>query len=74
MLLRLDSEGIKKLVDGYEKAVDDIKKNAMTLAWYMRGGVTYEDVLNMSATERDQLKSLVDHNLEITKKSGLPFF
>lgn len=74
MLLRLDSEGIKKLVDGYEKAVDDIKKNAMTLAWYMRGGVTYEDVLNMSATEREHLKELIDNNLEVTKKSGLPFF
>lgn len=46
----------------------------MTLAWYMRGGATYEDILNMSATERDYLNELVDKNLEVTKKSGLPFF
>lgn len=44
------------------------------MAWYMRGGATYEDVLNMSSAERDLLKELIDGNLETTKKSGLPFF
>jgi len=73
-LLRLDPQGIQKLIEGYEKAVEQIRKNAMTLAWYMRGGATYEDVLNMSATERDYLNELVEKNLEVTKKSGLPFF
>lgn len=74
MLLRLDPQGIQKLVDNYEKAVNDIKKGAMSMAWYMRGGATYEDVLNMSAVERAQLTELIDSNLEVTKKSGLPFF
>ena len=74
MLLRLDPQGIQKLVDNYEKAVNDIKKGAMSMAWYMRGGATYEDVLNMSAVERAQLTELIDSNLDVTKKSGLPFF
>jgi hypothetical protein len=46
----------------------------MSMAWYMRGGATYEDILNMSTSEREQLKELIDSNLEVTKKSGLPFF
>lgn len=73
-LLRLDPERIKKLVEGYEKAIVEIKKNALQMAWYMRGGATYEDILNMSASEREQLNELIDNNLETTKKSGLPFF
>lgn len=73
-LLRLDPEDIEKLLEGYEKIVDDIKKSAMTMAWYMRGGLTYEDILNMSSTERDFLKQLIDSNLETTKKTGMPFF
>lgn len=40
----------------------------------MRGGVTYEDVLNMSFEERTAINELVESNLEITKKSNLPFF
>lgn len=44
------------------------------MAWYMRGGVSYEDILNMSYEERQALTDIVDNNLEITKKSQLPFF
>jgi hypothetical protein len=54
--------------------VAGIKKNALSLAWYMRGGVSYEDVLNMSVDERISINELVENNLEITKKSQLPFF
>ena len=40
----------------------------------MRGGVSYEDVLNMSPQERTALNEIIEDNLEITKKSQLPFF
>jgi hypothetical protein len=74
MLLRLDPERLQKLIDDYEKAVIDIKKRALQMAWYMRGGATYEDILNMSATERQQINQIIEGNLEATKKSGMPFF
>lgn len=44
------------------------------MAWYMRGGATYEEILNMSQLERDAISEIIDNNLEITKKSNLPFF
>jgi hypothetical protein len=40
----------------------------------MRGAVSYEDVLNMSNEDREEINSLIEKNLETTKKSGLPFF
>ena len=51
-----------------------IKQNAIKMSWYMRGGVTYVDVLNMSSEERKAISKLIEENLETTKKSGLPFF
>ena len=57
-----------------EKECETIKKSALTLSWYMRGGVTYTDVLNMSIAEREHISELVERNMETTKKSGLPFF
>ena len=51
-----------------------IKKNALKFSWYMRGGVSYEDVLNMSDFERQSLSQIVDENLETTKKTQMPFF
>jgi hypothetical protein len=44
------------------------------MAWYMRGGATYEDIMNMSETERGAINDIIENNLEITKKSQLPFF
>ena len=52
-LLHLDHEGVKKLIDGLEKEVNTIKKSALKMAWYMRGSISYTDVLNLSYQERD---------------------
>jgi hypothetical protein len=57
-----------------EKECNIIKKNALKFSWYMRGGASYEDVLNMSPQERIALGEIIEENLEITKKSQLPFF
>jgi hypothetical protein len=40
----------------------------------MRGGVTYDEAMQMSKSERDIIDEIVKDNLETTKKSGLPFF
>lgn len=40
----------------------------------MRGGATYEDILNMSGMERTAIVELIEENLETTKKSGMNFF
>ena len=73
-LLHLDHEGVKKLIDDMESECTAIKKNALSMSWYMRGGVTYEDILNMSSEERGEIKKIIDNNMEVTKKSQLPFF
>ena len=57
-----------------EEEVNSIKKNAITYSWYMRGGVSYEDILNMSSMERTAIVDLIEENLETTKKSGMNFF
>ena len=44
------------------------------MAWYMRGGLTYEEAMTLSSSERKMISALIKDNLETTKKSGLPFF
>jgi hypothetical protein len=53
---------------------NEIRRDAMKLAWYMRGGISYDQVLQLSWNERIIISNLVKENLETTKKSGLPFF
>lgn len=73
-LLRLGPEGVQKLLDGFEKEVRAIKKNAFTYSWYMRGGLQYEDAMNLSLEEYDILGEIIESNLETSKKSGMAFF
>ena len=40
----------------------------------MRGGVTYDEAMQMSREERDIINEIVKENLDTTKRSGLPFF
>lgn len=57
-----------------EKDVKAIKKNAQRIAWYMRGGISYVDVLNMSPDEIASINAIIEENLETTKKTQMPFF
>ena len=57
-----------------EKERRSIAFNAQRLAWYMRGGIQFTDIMNMSQWEIDNLHKIIDDNMETTKKSRLPFF
>lgn len=73
-LLMQDNSGIQKLLESMEKTCADIRKSALRMAWYMRGGASYEDILNMSSFERIELSKLIESNLETTKETKMPFF
>jgi hypothetical protein len=70
----LAPEAIKKLLDQYENDVKEVKASALSMSWSMRGGASYEDILNMSTDERKAIADLIENNIEITKKSQLPYF
>ena len=57
-----------------DQEADSIRKQSIKMAWYMRGGATYEDVMQMSHQERKMVSELIKDNLETTKNSKLPFF
>ena len=57
-----------------EKECSQIKADSLKMAWYMRGGISYEDILNLSIPERQAISKIIEDNLETTKTSKLPFF
>lgn len=57
-----------------ESETTDIRQEAIKMSWYMRGGLTYDQALQLSTSERKIISDLIKDNLETTKKSGLPFF
>jgi hypothetical protein len=57
-----------------DKECNAIKSDSLRMAWYMRGGISYTDILNLSISERETISKIIDDNLETTKNSKLPFF
>lgn len=70
----MSHDQISKMVDSMEKETTTIREEAIKMSWYMRGGMTYDQVLHLSALERQVVGALIKENLETTKKSGLNFF
>ena len=54
--------------------IKNLKHELLKVCWYMRGGVTYQEALNMSIDERKIVANIVKDNLETTKKTGRDFF
>lgn len=46
----------------------------MKLMWYMRGSLSYQEVMNLSMRERGMIGDLAKENIETTKKTNLPWF
>lgn len=61
-------------MEDYERQVRSIKQNILKMCWFMRGGVTYSELMEMSVQERNIIGKIVEENLETTKKSGMAFF
>jgi hypothetical protein len=57
-----------------DRECDTIRNEALKMSWYMRGGLTYDQSMALSNSERKLISNLIKENLETTKKSGLPFF
>jgi len=68
-----DSEIVTYLKD-FDNEVKNLKLETMKVCWFMRGGVTWQEALNLSPEERSVVSQLVKENMETTKKSGQPFF
>jgi hypothetical protein len=62
------------MVDKMDEEANSIRKQSLKMSWYMRGGASYEDVMQMSYHERQLISELIKDNLETTKNSKLPFF
>lgn len=68
-----DSDIISYLKN-FDNEVKNLKLEIMKICWFMRGGMNWQEALNLSPDERTIVSQLVKENMETTKKSGQPFF
>lgn len=57
------------MLKGYDAQVKRLKEHISKMSWYMRGGVTYEQMLMMSLTDIDNFAKVIEDNIDLSKKT-----
>lgn len=73
-LLNMSIDDMLSYFDQLERQSKALKEEILRLCWYMRGGITYDEAIMLSYTDREIINKIVKDNLETAKKSGMPFF
>ena len=62
-------EELNVMGEEIKRLTNDILK----MIWYMRGSVSYSEAMNLTFHERMCISKIIEENIEITKKIGMPF-
>jgi len=57
-----------------DKESRGFREELLRLTWFMRGGVSFNEILQMTVRDRESISNIIKDNMETTKKSRLPFF
>jgi hypothetical protein len=57
-----------------EEESKQLKFELTKMCWHMRGGLSYEEAYFLGYEEREVIAKVIEENLEITKKTQLPYF
>ncbi len=73
-LLTMGDSEIVSHLKGFDNQTKNLKLEIMKICWFMRGGMSWQEALNLSPDERSIAAQLVKENMDTAKKTGQPFF
>ena len=68
------NEEIVEMLERYDNDSKALRKDLLSMCWFMRGSISYDDAVMLSYEDRQIINKIIKDNLETTEKSGLPFF
>lgn len=72
--MTLNNEEIVSVLAKYDRDSKAVREEILRICWYMRGSISYDDGMMLGEQDRVIVNKIIEENMEITKKSGLPFF
>ena len=68
--MTLSNPEIERLLKDYENNIAELKTVVAQICWYMRGGVNYSQLMEMSNRDFKYFNSVVEDNIELSKKNN----
>ena len=56
------------------REAEDLLKSAVQLSYFMRGAISYTEIMNMSRFERDAIAEFIEGRMEIERKKPNPVY
>ena len=69
-----NNEDIIAMLEKFDREAKALKEEMLRICWYMRGGITFTEAMDLGLEERELIGKIIKDNMETTKKSGMPFF
>ena len=57
-----------------ESEIKNFKMELYKISWFMRGGITMEEMYASCFEDREIMSKVIKDNLDTAKKTGQPFF
>jgi ADP-dependent phosphofructokinase/glucokinase len=71
--VNLSNEEINSLASNYENEIKQIKDMCYRMSWYMRGGISVDQILNDTDIEDHEImQRIFKDNIEATKNAKMP--
>jgi hypothetical protein len=69
----LSAGGIEEYLVRLENEIKEFKTELMRLSWYMRGGVTVDQLLHQySYDDRSAMYTVIKENIDMSKETKMP--
>lgn len=69
-----NNDEIVELLETYDRQSKALKRQLIKMCWFMRGGITIDQMYELGFSDRELISRLIEENIETTNESGLPFF
>ena len=71
--ITLEESDLIELGKKYENEIKQIKDNRYRIGWYMRGSISYHDLMyKISNDDLELFNRIIKENIETTEKTRLP--
>lgn len=69
----MDESDLSKLSVDYENQIKQIKDELYRIGWYMRGSISYDDLMfKISREDKEIMNRIIKDNIETTNKTKMP--
>lgn len=69
-----NNEEIVSMLNELDRDSKALKRILFKYSWHMRGGISLDEMFQLSHADREIIHDLINENIEVTNETRLPFF